>query len=81
MNTEKLKATIDFLRENGVAHYHGEILDENNVVELLLIDKPQKLESAAKPGPLAKVPRGKDGLSAQEQEDLYGSVIDAEPEK
>lgn len=86
MTTDQLKETIEFLRANGVAHYKGPIVnvpaEAAFQVELLLVDKPTQIEfpKPEKPaGPFAKVPRGKDGLTAQEQEDLYGAVVDAEP--
>lgn len=86
MTTEELKNFIDFLRSNGVAHYKGgvpckagEVLGEE--VELLLHDEaPVQTaapEETKKPELSTPAPRGADGLTAEEQEDLYGRVLDA----
>jgi hypothetical protein len=84
MTFEHLKEAIDFLRENGVAVYEGPCpnahgMDDLNMKLVLLENAPKKLELDQKQsaGPLAKVPRGKDGLTAEEQEELYGRVMDA----
>lgn len=70
-----LKNLIDFLRENGVVHF------KQGDLELVLIDKPVAPPPEEKPAtnPLATPPkRGADGLTAEQQEELYGSPIDAE---
>lgn len=75
-----LKTLIDFLRANGVSHYrHGEM-------ELMLHEvAPVKEEMGFKRTVADEVfdppKRGADGLTAEEQEALYGIVYDAEQAK
>lgn len=84
---KKLDALIDHLRAKGVTAYKGSLdfahaqdrLDDQVELALLPVE-PMKDESERKKSVeerLEGLPRGADGLTAEQQEELYGSVIDA----
>lgn len=77
---KKLDALIDHLRAKGITAYKGQ-LDDSPVELVLLPSEPLRPEPEKKKKSLAErlegVPRGADGLTAEEQEDIYGRVIDA----
>lgn len=70
-----LSGLIDLMREKGVASLHFKV--EGFEVDLSLGVQP-KIDVDDVPNIDSKPKRGKDGLSAAEQFDLYGRVIDAE---
>ncbi len=79
---KQLDKLIEHLRSKGVVSYKGPDLDDAQV-ELVLLpseppapekDKPKKSVEERLEG----VKRGADGLTAEQQEDLYGAVIDAQ---
>ncbi len=75
-----LNALIDNLRAKGVAAYKGSDFNDG-VIELALHPeepiKPEKERKKSVEEQIEGVKRGADGLTAQQQEDLYGAVIDA----
>lgn len=81
-NFKKLDALIDHLREKGITAFKGPLDDDGAVVELVLLpSEPPKFEPEKRKKTIDEQlegpPRGADGLTAEQQEDLYGSVIDA----
>ncbi len=75
-----LNALIDNLRAKGVAAYKGPFLEDGFIELALHQDEPLKPEKAKKKSveeQIEGVKRGADGLTAEQQEDLYGAVIDA----
>jgi len=78
---KKLDALIDHLRAKGVTAFKGPLPDGDVPVELVLLpvepmkDEPERKKSVEER--LEGAPRGADGLTAEQQEELYGSVIDA----
>ncbi len=78
---KKLDMLIDYLRSKGVSAYKGALGDAQ--VELLLLpDEPFKPEKERKKSVdeiLEGKKKGADGLTAQQQEDLYGVILDAGP--
>lgn len=87
-NFKRLDALIDHLRAKGVTAFKGSIDFEqrtdrlDDVVELVLTPtEPPKPEPEKRKKTIDEklegAPRGADGLTAEQQEDLYGSVIDA----
>lgn len=77
---KKLDALIDHLRAKGVTAFKGQ-LDDAPVELVLLPSEPPKPEPEKKKKTIEEklegAPRGADGLTAEEQDDLYGRVIDA----
>lgn len=63
---------IDFLRSKGVLNYSA-----HGITLTLLPEAPQKLEPEAPPPPREKAPLkvGKDGLTREQQEEVYGSAM------
>lgn len=71
-NLTELKLLVDFMRENGVIQCGDVVLGPAPQVE------PEIKDSAVdKPAESIKAARGSDGLTALEQIELYGRVIDA----
>ncbi len=77
MFMSSLSGLIDLLRQKGVTRYDGPLNDSRVSLELAaaaadaaMADSDDKVEVKGK--------LGKDGLTKQEQMDLYGRVIDAE---
>lgn len=76
----KLLTLIDFLRRQGVLQYKGAL--DGALVELTLL--PEKPAKPIKEPKRSKndlfepsIKKGADGLTAEEQETLYGRVLDA----
>ena len=76
-NLIELKKLVDFMRENGIVQCDGVVLGPAPQVEpefkVPVVDNPS--ESAES---LPKKKLGSDGLTAIEQWENYGRVIDAE---
>ncbi len=81
-----LDRLIDHLRAKGVVSYKGPSLERfpeggREHVDLVLLPseppKPEKERKKSVEERLEGVKRGADGLTAEQQEDLYGAVIDA----
>lgn len=79
---KELSAMIDYLRSKGVVSYKGFLKDNSGpFIELVLLpDAPQVPEKESKKSKDEKVEKkkGADGRTAEEQRELYGSVLDAE---
>lgn len=81
MTHEELSALLDILRSKGVAKFQG-----LGVTVLFGSPDGQAPAELTKPETVAKAfkelmapsnkPRGADGLTAEEQSDLYGQVLD-----
>jgi hypothetical protein len=67
-----LKRIVEFMREYGVVKY-GDITLGPAPAQVQVFDEP----AVDKPAESVKSQRGSDGLTAREQLDLYGRVIDA----
>jgi hypothetical protein len=82
----ELGALLDLLREKGVTEFSG--FDITVKLGSFAAASEQPASTAAQADSvraefqkmIASKPRGKDGLTAEEQEDLYGTVIDPMPE-
>lgn len=79
---KKLDDLIDHLRAKGVTAFKGPLEEDGPVVELVLMPtEPPKFEPEKRKKTIEEklegAPRGADGLTAEQQEDLYGSAIDA----
>ncbi len=69
---KELASLIDFLRKKGVVSYKRE-----GVELVLLSEEPKQIEDEPTVESEEGPKRGADGLTAKEQEDLYGAAIDA----
>lgn len=78
MQMQQLIGLIDTLRAKGVTKYTGPCWHLSDVIHLEFGAEP--IEPAVEPerGVEVKGKVGKDGLTKDEQVDLYGRVIDAE---
>lgn len=78
---QKLTALIDYLRSKGVVAYKGPLGGNCGVELALLPSEPPKPEKEKPKKTVDELlegkKRGADGLSAEQQEDLYGVVLDA----
>lgn len=76
MTTTELTLLTEWMRSNGVLSL------KNGDVEIVLGPAPTEAEESSaavdKPSETLKSRPGKDGLTAREQIELYGRVIDAE---
>jgi hypothetical protein len=73
---DKLTQLIGYLRSKGVLHF------KNSEIELTLgpepLPKPKVDEDARQVLQKIETKTGRDGLTAKQQEDLYGDVLDSD---
>lgn len=66
----ELNQLIDFLRSKGVLQFSG-----YGVTLALLPEAPATEATAAEEAPKQEAKRGRDGLTAEEQTELYGRAL------
>lgn len=94
MKLKELGELLDLLREKGVVEFEAIVEDGGSPVRLKLgsfaaVPDAVTASSAAQVDDvkkefqklMASQPRGRDGLTASDQEDLYGTVVDTFPEE
>jgi hypothetical protein len=74
---DELAKTVRFMRERGVKSLRmmGLEIELGPEVEVFEVDEPPRVD---KPAETLKPRKGRDGLTAQEQIDTYGRVLDAQ---
>ncbi len=72
-NFDELRSLIEFLRRCGVNSYSTPAL--SLVLGEVPVESVKEIDNAVKPGQPRK---GKDGLTAEQQFEFYGRIIDGE---
>lgn len=80
----EVKKLVELCRELGVSHYEGPMGDHPHVKLVLdpvpqVPEEPEPVKPVDNPTPEVKTSKlGKDLLTAEQQLELYGRVLDAE---